>query len=165
MTMRIPHPCPREFTAEWFDYLSDSRKNGISCEFGLFEKRDGSYVGNCGLASILYRHNQAEVVYFIDPEKWSRGFASEALGTVAEFAFGGLRMERLSGRCFADNAVSRRVMEKAGFVFEGIARHDIFKNGKYMDVCQLGMLRSDWEKKKHAAGSYYGEHAQSRMHE
>lgn len=150
MTMRIPYPCPREFVGEWFSYLADSRKNGISCEFGLFEKRDGSYAGNCGLASILHRHNQSEVVYFIAPEKWDRGFATEALRAVSDFAFGALRLERLAGRCFADNLPSRRVMEKTGFLFEGLARHDIYKAGKYRDVCQFGLLRSDWENAERA---------------
>ncbi len=148
MTLRIPHPCPREFVEDWFDFIDEKRMQGIACEFGLFEKADGSYVGNCGLADILHRHNQADVVYFIAPEKWGRGFATEALREAVDYAFDRLHLERISGRCFADNAPSRRVMEKVGFVSEGVLRHDIFRDGAYRDVCCLGLLSGEWEQLK-----------------
>lgn len=152
MTLRIPYPCPREFVEDWFDFIDEKRMQGIALEFGLFDKTDGSYVGNCGLADILRRHNQADVVYFIAPEKWGRGFATEALRAVAGYAFETLHLERLSGRCFADNASSRSVMEKVGFIPEGVLRHDIFRDGAYRDVCCLGLLSGEWARQK-SAGS------------
>ena len=47
-----------------------------------------------------------------------------------------------------ENAASRRVLDKLGFEFEGIARQEIMKDGVYYDVAHYGLLSEDFEKKE-----------------
>ena len=146
MTQRIPHPCTMEYVEHWMQWIQSGREAGNSCEFGLFAKDGGAYIGNCGLSEIYRRNHQASVVFFIHPAQWGRGYATEALCAVVAFAFKQLQLERIKGRCFSDNPASRRVMEKSGFTLEGVARHDIYKNGKFKDVDCLSILRGDYDK-------------------
>ena len=54
-----------------------------------------------------------EMGYFISPERWGRGYASEALGAAVEELFR-MGYERVTAGYFAENEASRRVMEKTG---------------------------------------------------
>ena len=47
-----------------------------------------------------------------------------------------------------ENAASRRVLDKLGFAFEGIARQEIMKDGVFYDVAHYGMLSEDFDKKE-----------------
>lgn len=47
-----------------------------------------------------------------------------------------------------DNAASRRVLDKLGFEFEGIARQEIIKDGIFYDVAHYGLLSQDFYKKE-----------------
>jgi len=145
MTQRIPYPCTMEYVEHWMDWARSGRQAGNACEFGLFELDGGAYVGNCGLCEIYRRNYQGSVVFFIHPGRWGQGYATEALRAVLDFGFAQAGLERIRGRCFSENAASRRVMEKAGLSFEGVARHDIYKDGEFRDVDCLSILRGDWE--------------------
>ncbi|GGG04230.1 GNAT family N-acetyltransferase [Paenibacillus abyssi] len=94
--------------------------------------------------SILKEHHNGELGYFIHPDYWITGYATEACRTLIEFGFTELDLERIHGRCLTKNIGSKRVMEKSGLIVEGIARHEVFKWGKYEDVCHLGVIRSEW---------------------
>ncbi len=56
-----------------------------------------------------------ELGYFIAPEKWGRGYASEALRAAIDTLFD-MGFERVTAGCFEENPASRRVMEKCGML-------------------------------------------------
>lgn len=144
-TIMVPHPYPRRKVDGWIHFIRANIEKGTGFEFGLFFK-DGrlSYIGNCGLVGISKEHRNAELVYFIHPDFWNRGFATEACKRIIRFGFEELGLERIYGRCMAKNTGSRRVMEKAGFRYEGLGRHEVFKWGRFEDVARFGLIRSEW---------------------
>lgn len=75
---------------------------------------DGVVVGNIGS---FYAHGGREVGYWIDRAHWGRGIASRAL--VLLLAEEPLRP--LQAGVAPHNPASRRVLEKAGFVPDGLA--------------------------------------------
>ncbi|MCG8499608.1 MAG: GNAT family N-acetyltransferase [Firmicutes bacterium] len=142
----IPHPYPRKTVDWWIRFTRDNIKKGEGFEFGLFRKDEPSaYIGNCGLIEVSKEHRNAELVYFIRPDVWNQGFGTEACMKAVEFGFGRLGLERIGGRCMAKNIGSRRVMEKAGFRWEGLARHEILKWGKFEDTVKYGLIRAEWD--------------------
>ena len=75
----------------------------------------------------------AEIGYWLGEPFWGRGIVSEALVMVTEHAFQRLNLLRLFAFAFTENVGSVRVLEKAGFIREGITRASVFKYGKAFD--------------------------------
>ena len=110
----------------------------------MFIKESGEYIGNIGIVNISSAHNRGDITYFINPELWGQGFATEGGRAMLKLAFESLRLNRLAGCCMSCNGASRRVMEKLGLKYEGTARSELLKDGIYYDIDRLGMLSQDY---------------------
>lgn len=75
----------------------------------------------------------AEIGYWLGPGYWGRGIATEALTAVTTEVFARFEITRLYAVPFADHAASVRVLEKAGYVREGLLRQSAIKNGRIRD--------------------------------
>jgi ribosomal-protein-alanine N-acetyltransferase len=149
MTIMIPHPYPKETVYWWIDYIQKNIEKEEGFEFGIFSKSDPkTYIGNIGLIGISKQNNNAELAYFINPDLWNMGYATEACKWIIDFGFDKLALERIYGRCMAKNIASKRVMEKSGLTYEGTAKHEVLKWNNYEDVCKYGIIRSEWENGK-----------------
>lgn len=82
-------------------------------------KQDGSIIGGTGLH--FETDYRASTGYVLARDCWGKGFASEALAAIQKLAKE-LSVRRLYALCHTDHAPSRRVLEKAGFQFEGVLR-------------------------------------------
>lgn len=144
-TYGIPPNYPRARVDWWFSFAANCRKNGTAYEFGIFEKESGGYLGNCGIMGVRRDLSSASIAYFVNPDFWGLGYATEAAEVMLSFAFSFLKLMRVSGSCMAANPASRRVMEKLGFVYEGTGRSELYKDGVFYDVEHLSLLRGEWE--------------------
>ena len=71
-------------------------------------------VGVIGLTEVDRQDAQAEVGYYVDPERWGEGIATEAVRLAVRFAQEqGIR--RLTAHTLVRNAGSVRVLERHGF--------------------------------------------------
>ncbi|MFL6598262.1 MAG: hypothetical protein DME58_09520 [Verrucomicrobia bacterium] len=50
-----------------------------------------------------------------------------------DFCFDNFPLRRISAEVFATNAASARVLEKAGFIFEGRLKNNVLKDGEVLD--------------------------------
>ena len=66
-------------------------------------------------------------------EFWGRGIMTEAVTALTDFCFGNFSLRRISAEVFANNPASARVLEKAGFIFEGRLKNDVLKDEKLLD--------------------------------
>ena len=87
----------------------------------------------------------AEVGYWLSESHWGNGIATEALMLVTDYAFTHLNMLRLFALPFADNEPSVRVLEKAGYVREGVLRSSSVKFGKPRDQFLYARVNDRWE--------------------
>lgn len=104
-------------------------------------EKNGEYVGNIGLHpdSDIYRKN-AEIGYFIGEAFWGQGIATQAIKMMVEYGFKELKIHRIQAGVFDYNGASRKVLEKAGFEYEGTAKDGVFKDGKFYDELKFGIL-------------------------
>ena len=74
-----------------------------------------------------------------------RGYVTEACAAVLLWAFDALGLERLSVEAATGNRGSLRVIEKLGFVHEGLLRRaqTIPSRRKRLDWCIFSLIRSD----------------------
>ncbi len=103
-------------------YLSENLAHWAAHGFGMwiFHERDGgAFVGRGGLRHVvLDGRSDVEVFYALMPKAWGQGYATEIARASIEAAFRQLALRELVAFTGSDNARSRRVMEKVGFVYE-----------------------------------------------
>jgi [ribosomal protein S5]-alanine N-acetyltransferase len=75
-----------------------------------------------GMIELRPQGHKADVGYVLARPFWGRGYVTEALRAVLDYAFQNPGMYRVWAVCDAENVASARVMEKAGMSFEGILR-------------------------------------------
>ena len=95
---------------------------------------NGEAVGGIGieLHSDIERVS-AEIGYWLGEQVWGRGVATEALRAVTAEAFARYDLTRIYAVPFADHPASIRVLEKSGYVREGVMRQSAIKDGKVRD--------------------------------
>jgi RimJ/RimL family protein N-acetyltransferase len=79
-----------------------------------------------------------------EPDQWRRGIGTEAQRLTIQLAFGELGAHRVLELILAENAPARAVVERLGFVLEGIMRGHVRRRGQLKDVAVYGLLREDW---------------------
>jgi len=86
----------------------------------------------------------ATVAYWVVPDHQGEGYCTEAAALLCEYAFAERRLNKLRADALATNEGSRRVLEKLGFVEEGLLREEQYVYGEYVDVHRYGLLADDW---------------------
>ena len=86
----------------------------------------------------------AEIGYWLGESFWGRGIVSEALQLVTQHAFDRMNYLRLFALPFADNIASVRVLEKAGYLKEGLLRSSSVKFGEPRDQYMFARINSSW---------------------
>jgi RimJ/RimL family protein N-acetyltransferase len=126
---RFPHPYTVH-DAEAF-LAAVARQDPRVC-FAIATRREA--IGGIGLemGTDVYRMT-AELGYWLGEPFWGRGIMSEAVVRFSAWAFEHIELHRIWASVFADNAASVRVLEKAGFEYEGRLRASAFKNGRVLD--------------------------------
>ena len=84
---------------------------------------------------------QAEIGYWIGEEYWGKGIGTAALKTVTEYAFNNFYFTRLYANIFDWNAPSIRILEKAGYEYEGRLKKSVIKDGRIIDQLIYAKLR------------------------
>jgi [ribosomal protein S5]-alanine N-acetyltransferase len=83
-----------------------------------------------------------EVGYWIAEPYWNQGIATEALAAMLPFIREVLAPVRIQAHTMAPNVASARVLEKAGFTFEGTLRKAVHRRGQYWDIHMYSIVES-----------------------
>lgn len=126
---RFPHPYT---TADAIAYIEHVRSRRVQTSFGI--DVNGQAIGSISLmlGDDMARRT-AEVGYWIGREFWGRGIMVDALKATTRYAFQELRLVRVFAVPFVTTTRSSRVLEKAGYVLEGVMRRSAVKEGRILD--------------------------------
>jgi RimJ/RimL family protein N-acetyltransferase len=84
------------------------------------DRATGALLGHLGLRRLGPELGEVtELLYMLARPAWGRGLATEGALAARDIAFGALGLPALHGFVLAENAGSRRVLRKLGFVEEG----------------------------------------------
>lgn len=104
---------------------------------------DGAAVGGIGLKlGDDIRKHSAELGYWIGREFWNRGIVTEVVVAFCQRAFDAFDLHRIGAFVFSNNPTSARVLEKAGFAFEGRLKHEVVKDSVLLDSLVYGKTRA-----------------------
>lgn len=112
-------------------------------QFALEERETGRFIGDCGLNVAEENGRQAQIGYTIAPRYWNCGFASEAVAALVAYGFASFPFHRITASVDPRNIASCRVLEKCGFVREGLFRQSEWFKGEWADDAVYARLRSD----------------------
>lgn len=134
--------------------MSEPAFRNAYAESGFWEKERGMLVivdeQNTILGHIEYFPtvpylDELELSYHIySPQARGKGAASEAVRLLTGYLFGRLKQNRIRLVIHPENEASKRVAEKCGYQFEGLARGAWFHQGSSHDVAIYGITRGDY---------------------
>jgi RimJ/RimL family protein N-acetyltransferase len=127
-------------------FIENANKPGESILFGVFLNRNNKPVGNIRLFNFHEIHRRAELSFlFYDTIEWGKGYATESLGAVIEYAFKKIKLNRIHADYYEVNTASKKVFEKLGFQVEGIYRDHFWLDNRYVDSVRVGKINSSSE--------------------
>lgn len=92
------------------------------------------------------RHDKADLGYWIARSEWGKGYATEATEAIVKYVFGTMKLHKLEANHLARNPSSGKVLEKLGFIYEGLHRDAYLKDGVHEDLVFYGLLRDEYMK-------------------
>ena len=104
-------------------------------------------VGSLVAAKIDAENGTGEVGYKVLPEHQGHGYAADAVRAVLAYLFLEKGLQCVCAYHLDGNKASMRVLEKAGFVFEGILRKAVYRNGSRIDLVSWSVNRSNYLQK------------------
>jgi len=124
--------------------MIETYKTKAPSSWGIVHKHSAKLIGTIGFVSVDRTHSRAEVGFALGRKYWSQGLMTEALGEVLRFSFSDMGLNRVVAKCFVENTGSERVMQKVGMKFEGVCREEALIKGKFVDLKQYAILRSEF---------------------
>ena len=141
--LRIEPPSMKQ-EVEWYEAMC-ADPNRVN--WGVFVGESETLIGTTGIEAINWRHRHASSGTLLgDRSYWGKGLGSETMRLRTAYGFQHLGLEKLKSSAFADNAGSRRSLEKAGYRQSGLERREIFRDGRWHDIVLYEVLREEWER-------------------
>ena len=132
----FPHPYTAADARSWLQSVTERQPE---TNFAIAVK--GEAVGGIGfMLQLDVAYRSAEIGYWLGEQFWGRGIATEAVIAVSEYAFSSHDLCRLYANVFEWNPASARVLEKAGFAFEGRLRKSVTKDGQTIDQLMYAIV-------------------------
>ncbi len=136
LTHTFPHPYTEVDAASWIKLANQAS----SC-LHLAIELHGEAVGGIGVVpgeGIAAR--TAQFGYWLGEAHWGKGLATAAACTMISHARAAFTFARFEAPVFGWNPKSMRVLEKVGFVREGLLRHSVFKDGETIDSIMYALV-------------------------
>ncbi len=134
-------PMSMENEKEWFSKLKDS-KDQITLGICLL---DGTLIGVMGTHKIVWKDGITTTGAFIgDKRYWGKGYGTDAKMQLLNYLFNTLNLRKIMSRVIAFNERSLAYSKHCGYKVEGTSRLEIFKEGKFWDVIDLGLFKEEW---------------------
>ena len=137
----FPYPYTKENAIQWIDYV---QKNNLALSYAI--ANDQEVIG--GIGAIRYDDVQrftAEVGFWLGVPFWNKGITGKALKLFCNYLFTNYNFNRLTAKVYHGNDASRKVLEKTGFVLEGIEKKAVYKENNFLDLYLYGLLKEDFK--------------------
>lgn len=128
----------------WLDRMCTLAAGGGARQLVIASNHDGKVIGTVLLFRYDEGSNRAELGYAVGRAYWRQGFATEALRTLLDHAFGVMGIRRVEAEVDPANEASNAVLRKLGFTHEGHLRDRWVAKGRTYGVNVYGLLKGEW---------------------
>ena len=115
-------------------------------QWGVATRSEDAVIGTSTLFHLDPIHRRAEIGFALGSRHWGQGLATEAVELLIGFAFEALELHRLEADVDPRNERSLRLLERQGFVREGLLRERYHAESEVQDTVFLGLLRREWKR-------------------
>ena len=131
-----------DIVREHFEREVDSTQK----EFTICLKDTDEAIGRIYISNINDHYDSLDIsrIYIADTTCRGKGYGEEALKLALKWSFEEKGMQRVTLDHFSDNVIANSLYRKVGFIPEGTMRNCGKKNGKYVDLCLMSMLRDEY---------------------
>jgi RimJ/RimL family protein N-acetyltransferase len=113
---------------------------GLAAPLAIVAAPDGELLGSISLLRIAWRHQRAEVGYWLAPAARGKGHATRAVRLICAWGFSTLGLERIDLLAATGNHASQRVAERSGFQREAVLRSYMSAGTGRLDMVAFGLL-------------------------
>jgi ribosomal-protein-alanine N-acetyltransferase len=103
----------------------------------------GEVLGNCALCRVNEQCRRAEINYCLKRQYWGHGYMAEAISALIAHAFDTVKLHRIEADIDTRNLASARLLDRLGFIREGVLRERWIVAGELSDSALYGLLASD----------------------
>jgi len=139
--MYTNHHITKEEHQQWMENLrtSNTARTWII-------KFDGKPVGIASLSNIDWKNKITEWGFYISDESTrGRGIGSATLYKLMSYVFDKMNFNKMGTIVLENNHVAMNLYEKFGFKKEGKLKQKLVRDGIYIDVILMGILREEWQ--------------------
>jgi [ribosomal protein S5]-alanine N-acetyltransferase len=141
---RSPDYYTIDFQKDLINQKIEMAKKDSDYNFGIFKIDNDELIGTIGLFRIFRGSIQGAIVgYSLNKNHNGKGYTTDAVKLVVDYAFTTLKLHRIEAGVMPRNIGSIRVLEKAGFEKEGISKSNVKINGKWEDHQILAIINPD----------------------
>lgn len=127
--------------------ISDKIEANIDINWAVTEKNSDNCIGIMGFYRTKPENYRTELGYMILPKYHNKGYVSEAVNTLLDFAFNILNFHSIEAIINPKNIPSEKVLLKNGFVKEAHLVENEFYNGQFIDTVIYSLLKQNFRKK------------------
>jgi RimJ/RimL family protein N-acetyltransferase len=139
---RVPTNPPKGFAAKWIGRYVKGWQDGSCAGFAILSEQ-AALLGFVAIVDLDLHARQGEIGYAVVGAARGQGVAGRALRLVTDWAFAGLRLERVELRIDVGNEPSIKVAERAGYHHDGVLRSLHFKEDLRADLAIYSLLAGD----------------------
>ena len=122
-------------------WAQNQRALGAGVRWSIRERASGAFVGSCGFnAIVLERGRRGEIAYDLGRAWWGQGVMAAILPALVDFGFGRLGLHRLEAMVSPGNDRSSRLLERHGFIREGVLAGYGYWKSAWQDVIVYGRV-------------------------
>ncbi|MBP0904395.1 GNAT family N-acetyltransferase [Mariniflexile gromovii] len=115
----------------WFFNLEKSEK-GIW--WAVCSKTTGEFLGAGGLNDLCKINKKAEIGFWLLPENWGKGFITEIIPLICNYAFNSIGLNRLEAFVESENTNCKKVLAKLNFTLEDTMKDCEIKNDQRISL-------------------------------
>lgn len=115
----------------------------------ICDQKSGKHIGNISLQNIDWVARSAEFAILIgEKEFWGKGIGEETGKLMVQYGFNRLNLNRIHCGTSSENVGMQKLALNLGMKPEGVRIQAMYKNGKYADILEYGILKPNYEKKQ-----------------
>ncbi len=138
--------CQRYLKVEFLSY----ERMGLPSPYAIELKASGKVIGTCSFHTI--EEDTAQVGFVLNPFHQHQGYMSEAMEMLLEMGFEILDLRRITAMHMNGNTACQHLLERLGFVKEGILREAVTRGDEALDMHLYSLLKREWRERNERTG-------------
>lgn len=140
VTLLVPHPYSEsDFDGFYEHTLAATEQMGHPVNFAI-RNEAGAMIGGFGIKELIEGH-RCEIGYWLGRPYWGQGIMTNVVRTMTKYAMSQWNLVRVTADVFPTNLASARVLEKAGFEYEGLLKKLHKKGEQFTDARVYSLVR------------------------